>query len=179
MASMLVYSKAAVERAMKAQEVILQALAKKITWWRRLPRSSASVIGICGVGGSATKSLARMDWSSGDEASLRPIECRCRRWSRCWDLPGEVLRSERAALSREASWRSTASAGAIPAASVAGIRAPACCRTLLHNTLQDMANKPCSGDMRFRLNGLSLPAATICMASQAFAGSGIETEQLV
>ena len=83
MASMLVYSKAAVERAMKAQEVILQALAKKITWWRRLPRSSASVIGICGVGGSATKSSARMDWSSGDEASLRPIECRCRRWSRC------------------------------------------------------------------------------------------------
>src|SRR5664279_3814177 len=68
----------------------------------RLPRSSASVIGICGVGGSATKSSARMDWSSGDEASLRPIECRCRRWSRYWDLPGEVLRSERAALSREA-----------------------------------------------------------------------------
>src|SRR5664280_2995403 len=61
MASMLVYSKAAVERAMKAQEVILQALAKKITWWRRLPRSSASVIGICGVGGSLRR--VRPGWT--------------------------------------------------------------------------------------------------------------------
>ena len=27
------YSKAAMERAMKVQEVILRAMAKKITWW--------------------------------------------------------------------------------------------------------------------------------------------------
>jgi hypothetical protein len=28
------YSKAATERAMKVQEVILRAMAKKITWWQ-------------------------------------------------------------------------------------------------------------------------------------------------
>ena len=41
------YSKAAVERAMKVQEVILRALAKKITWWQaaeitRRPRRDRS-----------------------------------------------------------------------------------------------------------------------------------------
>src|SRR5260370_41019507 len=35
------YSTAAVERAMKVQEVILRALAKKITWWQ-----AAEIIGI-------------------------------------------------------------------------------------------------------------------------------------
>ena len=34
MASMFSYSKAAMERAMKIQEVILRAMAKKITWWQ-------------------------------------------------------------------------------------------------------------------------------------------------
>src|SRR5271169_4276808 len=41
MASMETYSKAAVERAMKGQEVILRALAKRITWWQ-----AAEIIGI-------------------------------------------------------------------------------------------------------------------------------------
>src|ERR1035441_4176475 len=41
MPSMDSYSKAAVERAMKVQEVILRALAKKITWWQ-----AAEIIGI-------------------------------------------------------------------------------------------------------------------------------------
>ena len=41
MEGMLVYSKAAVERAMKIQEVILRAMAKKITWWQ-----AAEIIGI-------------------------------------------------------------------------------------------------------------------------------------
>ena len=35
------YPKAAVERAMKVQEVILRAMAKKITWWQ-----AAEIIGI-------------------------------------------------------------------------------------------------------------------------------------
>ena len=39
--SMEHYRKAAVERAMKVQEVILQAMAKKITWWQ-----AAEIIGI-------------------------------------------------------------------------------------------------------------------------------------
>ena len=34
MQSIFSYSQAAVERAMKVQEVILRAMAKKITWWQ-------------------------------------------------------------------------------------------------------------------------------------------------
>jgi len=41
MPSMETYSKAAMERAMKVQEVILRAMAKKITWWQ-----AAEIIGI-------------------------------------------------------------------------------------------------------------------------------------
>jgi transposase len=41
MAGMFCYPKAAMERAMKVQEVILRAIAKKITWWQ-----AAEIIGI-------------------------------------------------------------------------------------------------------------------------------------
>lgn len=41
MGSMFPYPKAAVERAMKVQEVILRAMAKRITWWQ-----AAEIIGI-------------------------------------------------------------------------------------------------------------------------------------
>ena len=41
MVSMDSYSKAAMDRAMKVQEVILRAMAKKITWWQ-----AAEIIGI-------------------------------------------------------------------------------------------------------------------------------------
>src|SRR5712671_585524 len=41
MRSMVSYSKAAMERAMKVQEVILRAMAKRMTWWQ-----AAEVIGI-------------------------------------------------------------------------------------------------------------------------------------
>jgi len=41
MRSMISYPQAAMERVMKVQEVILQALAKKITWWQ-----AAEIIGI-------------------------------------------------------------------------------------------------------------------------------------
>jgi transposase len=41
MAGMVTYSKAAMERARKIQEVMLGALAKKITWWQ-----AAEIIGI-------------------------------------------------------------------------------------------------------------------------------------
>jgi len=41
MGDMVSYSKAAVEQAMKVQEVILRAMAKKITWWQ-----AAEIIGI-------------------------------------------------------------------------------------------------------------------------------------
>ena len=39
--SMESYPRAAVERAMKVQEVILRAMAKKITWWQ-----AAEIVGI-------------------------------------------------------------------------------------------------------------------------------------
>ena len=41
MGSMFCYRKAAVERAMKVQEVILRAMAKKMTWWQ-----AAEIVGI-------------------------------------------------------------------------------------------------------------------------------------
>src|ERR1700740_1224289 len=41
MRSMVSYSKTAMERAMKVQEVILRAMAKRITWWQ-----AAEIIGI-------------------------------------------------------------------------------------------------------------------------------------
>src|SRR6267154_1245554 len=41
MRSMFCYRKAAVERTMKVQEVILRAMAKRITWWQ-----AAEIIGI-------------------------------------------------------------------------------------------------------------------------------------
>jgi hypothetical protein len=41
MAGMDFYPKAAMERAMKVQEVMLRALAKKITWWQ-----AAEIVGI-------------------------------------------------------------------------------------------------------------------------------------
>ena len=41
MADMISYSEAAMERAMKVEEVILRAIARKITWWQ-----AAEIIGI-------------------------------------------------------------------------------------------------------------------------------------
>src|SRR5215467_9660240 len=41
MASMDFYPRAAMERAMKVQDVMLQAMAKKITWWQ-----AAEILGI-------------------------------------------------------------------------------------------------------------------------------------
>jgi transposase len=41
MQGMFFYRKAAVERAMKVQEVILRAMAKKITWWQ-----AAEILGL-------------------------------------------------------------------------------------------------------------------------------------
>src|SRR6266516_6395982 len=41
MRGMVSYTQAAMERAMKVQEVILRAMAKKITWWQ-----AAEIIGI-------------------------------------------------------------------------------------------------------------------------------------
>ncbi len=64
-------SKDAWERAMKVQEAILRATAKQII---RLVdrRSSASRIGVCGAGGSSTRSTGTMGFWIGGEASQPP-----------------------------------------------------------------------------------------------------------
>ena len=84
MRSMVSYPKAAVERAMKVQEVILRAMAKKITWWQ-----AAEIIGI------SDRQMRR--WRERYEefgydglfdrrrGSPSPKRFRWPRWSKCWD----------------------------------------------------------------------------------------------
>jgi len=71
MGSVISYTKAAMERAMKVQEVILRALAKKITWWQ-----AAEIIGIsdgrCSAGESATRSLGVRGCLTGGGGGRRP-----------------------------------------------------------------------------------------------------------
>ena len=78
MGSMDSYSKAAVERAMKVQEVILRALAKKITWWQ-----AAEIIGISDRqmrrGMNVMRSSAMTGCSTDGAADPRPSEFRWRR----------------------------------------------------------------------------------------------------
>ena len=78
MRSMELYSRAAVERAMKVQEVILRAMAKKITWWQ-----AAEIIGIsdrqCGAGGNDTKSMALRGCWTGGAVGRAKSGCRWRR----------------------------------------------------------------------------------------------------
>ncbi len=62
MASMDSYSKAAVERAMKVQEVILRAMAKKITWWQ-----AAEIIGI------SDRSIATLAQTKGNVKDVQGI----------------------------------------------------------------------------------------------------------
>ena len=84
------YPRAAVERAMKVQEVILRAMAKKITWWQ-----AAEIIGI------SDRSMRRwreryeahgydglMDRRRGKPSGRR---CRWPRWSRCWGCIGRSI----------------------------------------------------------------------------------------
>jgi hypothetical protein len=63
------YSEDAWEPEMKAQEAILRATAKQIIRLSRPPRSSASRIGVCGAGGSGTRSTGTMGFWIGGEAS--------------------------------------------------------------------------------------------------------------
>src|SRR2546427_629377 len=63
MGSMVGYSKAAMERAMKVQEVILRAMAKRITWWQAAEIVGAPRAGWCG-GGCWTGVGAVIDGSS-------------------------------------------------------------------------------------------------------------------
>ena len=63
------YSEDAWEPAMKAQEAILRATTKQIIRLGGPPRSSASRIGVCGAGGSGTRSTGTMGFWIGGETS--------------------------------------------------------------------------------------------------------------
>ena len=63
------YSEDAWDRAMKVEEAILRATAKQIIHLGASPRSSASRIGVCGAGGSGTRSTGTMGFWIGGEAS--------------------------------------------------------------------------------------------------------------
>jgi len=60
------YPKAAMERAMKVQDVMLQAMAKKITWWQ-----AAEILVI------SDRHMRR--------------GCRWRWWRRCWRCIGKSI----------------------------------------------------------------------------------------
>jgi hypothetical protein len=68
---MICYRKAAVERAMKVQEVILRAMAKKITWWQ-----AAEILGL--------SDRSMRCWRERYEE----FGCRWGWWSRCWGCTG-------------------------------------------------------------------------------------------
>jgi transposase len=102
MEGMFSYTKAAVERAMQVQEVILRAMAKKITWWQ-----AAEIIGI------SDRQMRRwrerydqygydglLDRRRGRPAPKRvPVTVM---EQGAGTLPRPVLRSQRASFSREA-----------------------------------------------------------------------------
>src|SRR5437016_1389453 len=101
MGSMVGYSKAAMERAMKVQEVILRAMAKRITWWQ-----AAEIVGISdrwmrrwreryqefGYDGLFDKRRGEGFSAAGSDGTGRAGAA---------VLSGEALRSECAALSPE------------------------------------------------------------------------------
>src|SRR5208283_1836632 len=105
MRNMGFYSKAAMERAMKVQEVILRAMAKKITWWQ-----AAEIIGI------SERSMRRwrerleefgydglFDRRRGQPSPKRvPLAVVEQVFG---TVSGSLFRSERAAFSREAAGR--------------------------------------------------------------------------
>ena len=97
--SMEIYPRAAAERAMKLQEVLLRATAGKIKWWQ-----AAELIGISErqmrrwrkrLEEQGPKGL--LDRRRGTPSHRRIPKQASRRGS--GPVPGQVLRSERAALS--------------------------------------------------------------------------------
>ena len=88
---MRLYPEAAMERAMKVQEVILRALAKKLTWWQ-----AAEIIGI------SVRSMRRWRWRYEQHGydglydrrrGASPVRGGCR-WpssSKCWSCIGRSI----------------------------------------------------------------------------------------
>src|ERR1019366_38640 len=105
MRSMEAYPRAAMERAMKVQDVMLQAMAKKITWWQ-----AAEILGI-------SDRHMRRDWRAlrgrgvqrvaGPAAgpALAPPGAGGDGGEGIRAVPGKIFRSERATLPREVASR--------------------------------------------------------------------------
>ena len=95
------YPRAAMERTMKVQDVMLQAMAKKITWWQ--------AAGILGVSDRHMRRIRERYEEEGYHGLLEPAAGQTLASPGAGDnggesvcaVPGEVFRSERAALSRE------------------------------------------------------------------------------
>jgi hypothetical protein len=99
---MVSYTKAAMERAMKIQEVMLRAWAKKITWWQ-----AAEIVGISDRHMRRIRERYEEFGYDGlfDRRRGKPSPKRvaCGHGGEGAGLiSGEVFRSERAAFSREA-----------------------------------------------------------------------------
>ena len=84
------YPKAAVERAMKVQEVILRAMAKKITWWQ-----AAEILGISDRQMRRWRERYVEEGYNGlfDRRRGKPSRggCRWRRWSGCSRSTGRSI----------------------------------------------------------------------------------------
>ena len=80
---MVSYTKAAMERAMKVQEVMLRAWARKITWWQ-----AAEIVGISDR--HMRRIRERYEEFGYDglfdrrRGNHRPSACPWPRWRRCW-----------------------------------------------------------------------------------------------
>src|SRR5579862_9687311 len=103
MRSMEAYPRAAMERAMKVQDVMLQAMAKKITWWQ-----AAEILGI------SDRHMRRIRERYDEEGYNGLLDRRRGKPSRRRVpvatvekvfVPGKIFRSERTALSREVAGR--------------------------------------------------------------------------
>jgi len=83
MRSMESYPRAAMERAMKIQDVMLQAMAKKITWWQ-----AAEILGISDRHMRRIRERYEEEDYNGllDQRRGKPSRrgCRWRRWRKCW-----------------------------------------------------------------------------------------------
>ena len=87
---MIFYPESAVERAMKVQDVMLQAMAKKITWWQ-----AAEILGISDRHLRRWREPMRSSGSAGcstaGEDGPLPSVCRWRWWSGCWGCTGSAI----------------------------------------------------------------------------------------
>src|SRR5438105_505891 len=95
------YSEAAVERMMKVREVILRALAKRITWWQAADSGDFGPEHAALAGTLPEARLRRAVGPATGEAQSQAGAGRDRRKG-AGAVPGEIFRPQRAALPREA-----------------------------------------------------------------------------